>query len=158
MILPSMERVEFPRAFQTLLDATAESIISIGDQRVSEDFIHTITRKLPPHENQEFRNDTIIAGLALDTLLKYNPAAITRKDREAILDRLSDVFSRQSAADDGGDHSGDLVESGIDEANKDRLIGLMLRLLSTSNPTAKMACVPRLPAYSHCLLEIVHQC
>jgi hypothetical protein len=136
--------VEYPKAFQTLLDAIVQSIILVGDHRISEDFVHTITKMLPPHGNQEIRKETVIAGLALETLLKYDATAITRKDREAILNRLSDVFSWQSTADDGGDHSEALVESGIDEANKYRVIGLMLKMLSTSNPTAKMACIPSL--------------
>jgi hypothetical protein len=135
-----LQRVDVPNVFQSLLDATAESIVSIGTHRVSEDFISSITNMLPPHEVLKLRKDPIIAELALTTLLKFNIAAIPRKSREAILDRLSDMFSRQSAADDGEEHAGDLIGNGIDESNKDKVIALMIRLLSTSTSTAKVVC------------------
>jgi hypothetical protein len=131
-------RIDFPTAFQNLLAATAESIISIGAHRVSEDFINTITKMLPRHELEELRSIPVIAELALMTLLKFNTAAIPRKSREAVLDHLSDLFSRQSAVDDGDEHTEDLIGSGINEANKDKVIALMLQLLSTSTPTAKV--------------------
>jgi hypothetical protein len=139
-----IEQVECPDTFQTLLGATAESIITIGVHRVSEDFIHSITNMLPLHDVESLRINPIIAEIALATLLQFSPAAITRKDREAILDRLSDIFSRQSAADDGEEHSEGLIACGINDANKNRVVTLMIRLLETSNSTAKMVCILRL--------------
>jgi len=63
---------------------------------------------------------------SLDVLLIFSPAAIPRKDREAILDRLSDMFGRDR-------------ESEIDDlGTMTKIIALMVRLFGAANPTAKV--------------------
>jgi nucleolar pre-ribosomal-associated protein 2 len=126
-------------SIQAVLDATLEAVVAFGSYSIMHDLVQTLTSQLssPKKVGKE---------LAVDIFLKLSPVAISRRDREIILDKLSDTIALRIEDTDtiSNTVTGDELEASdtfFDNETRAKAVALMIRLLATANTTAKVVCV-----------------
>ncbi|KAF2434036.1 hypothetical protein EJ08DRAFT_21497 [Tothia fuscella] len=127
--------IEPPTSFQTLLDGLKEHLLSLGSTSVMHDFVSVVATELLPVTGTQ-SGQAYSTRVALDTLLSISPAAITRQDREAILDKiLSNLTIVPGLINNEMD---DTINRTWHKEQRTKSIALAVRLLNQPNATARV--------------------